>query len=84
MGADNVLWDPRYHGSIMMVPVLYCTCVMAIMAVTFALFVAARLWQHHVRKQPFRAHAKEMQDEEEVGTALPCLGSFIHLLVYPM
>ena len=69
--ADNVLWDPRYHGSIMMVPVLYCTCIMAIMAVTFALFVAARLWQHRVRKQPFRAHAKETQDEEEVGIAFP-------------
>ncbi|CAL5223553.1 g6086 [Coccomyxa viridis] len=62
---DNVLWDPRYHGSIMMVPVLYCTCVLSIMAATFVLFVGLRLWQHQVRKQPFRAHAKETQDEEE-------------------
>ena len=54
----------------MMVPVLYCTCVMSIMAATFVLFVAMRLWQHGVQKRPFRAHAKETQDEEEVG--LPC------------
>ena len=67
--ADNVLWDPRYHGSIMMVPVLYCTCVMSIIAATFVLFVGLRLWQHRVRKQPFRAHTKETQDEEEVGPA---------------
>ena len=67
--ADNVLWDPRYHGSVMMVPVLYCTCVLSIMAGTFVLFVGLRLWQHRVKKQPFRAHAKETQDEEEVGPA---------------
>ena len=54
----------------MMVPVLYCTCIMAIMAATFVLFVALRLWQHGVQKRPFRAHAKETQDAEEVG--LPC------------
>jgi len=53
----------------MMVPVLYCTCVMSIMAATFVLFVGLRLWQHRVKKQPFRAHAKETQDEEEVGPA---------------
>ena len=68
--ADSKLWDPRYHGSVMMVPVLYCTCIMAIMAATFVLFVALRLWQHGVQKRPFRAHAKETQDAEEVG--LPC------------
>lgn len=54
-----------------MVPVLYCTCVLSIMAATFVLFVGLRLWQHRVRKQPFRAHAKETQDEEEVGPASP-------------
>ena len=54
----------------MMVPVLYCTCIMSIMAATFVLFVAMRLWQHGVQKRPFRAHAKETQDEEEVGP--PC------------
>ena len=64
-----MLWDPRYHGSVMMVPVLYCTCVLSIMAATFVLFVGLRLWQHRVKKQPFRAHVKETQDEEEVGPA---------------
>ena len=68
-GADSALWDPRYHGSVMMVPVLYCTCILSIMAATFALFVGLRLWQHRVRRQPFRAHTKETQDEEEVGLA---------------
>lgn len=67
--ADSALWDPRYHGSVMMVPVLYCTCVLTIMAATFVLFVGLRLWQHRVKKQPFRAHTKETQDEEEVGPA---------------
>ena len=43
---------------------------MAIMAATFVLFVALRLWQHGVQKRPFRAHAKETQDAEEVE--LPC------------
>jgi hypothetical protein len=68
----------------MMVPVLYCACVMAIMAVTFTLFVAARLWQHCVRKQPFRAHAKETQDEEEVGHCssirAPCMHPLVKLV----
>lgn len=59
----------------MMVPVLYCTCIMAIMAATFVLFVALRLWQHGVQKRPFRAHAKETQDAEEVR--LPCCATQI-------
>lgn len=65
--ADNAAWDPRYHGSIMMAPVLYCTCLMAIVAATFALFVGLRLWQYRVAKRPFRAHHPEPHDEEEVG-----------------
>ena len=69
--ADNVLWDPRYHGSVMMVPVLYCTCLLSIMAGTFVAFVALRLWQHRVQKRPFRAHARDTQDEEEVWISLP-------------
>ncbi len=66
----------------MMVPVLYCTCILSIIAATFVLFVGLRLWQHRVKKQPFRAHTKETQDEEEVrpashtasAHASPCLG----------
>jgi len=52
--------------------VLYCTCVMCIMAGTFVLFVGLRLWQHRVKKQPFRAHTKDIGDEEEVGAAYKC------------
>ena len=65
--ADNPAWDPRYHGSIMMAPVLYCACLMAIVAATFGLFLGLRLWQYRVAKRPFRAHHAEPHDEEEVG-----------------
>ena len=40
----------------MMAPVLFCACLMAIVAATFALFVALRLWQYRVAKRPIRAH----------------------------
>lgn len=59
-------WDPRYHGSVMMAPVLYCACIMAIVAATFVVFVALRLWQYRVAKKPLRANTREPHDEEEV------------------
>ena len=66
--ADNAAWDPRYHGSIMMAPVLYVTCLMSVLAATLALFLALRLWQARVAKRPFRGGAgREPADEEEVG-----------------
>ena len=52
----------------MMAPVLYCTCLMAILAATLALFLLLRLWQHRVAKRPFRGgNGREPADEEEVG-----------------
>jgi archaellum biogenesis protein FlaJ (TadC family) len=61
-----VTWDPRYHGSVMMEPVLFCVCIMSIVAATFAAFVGLRLWQYRVAKRPFRDQAREPHDEEEV------------------
>ncbi len=65
--ADSPTWDPRYHGSIMMVPVLYCACILCIIGVTFGVFVLLRVWQYRVAKRPFRAQGREPHDEEEVN-----------------
>ncbi|KAK9917098.1 hypothetical protein WJX75_000858 [Coccomyxa subellipsoidea] len=62
---ENPTWDPRYHGSVMMVPVLYCTCILCIIGATFGVFVLLRLWQYRVAKRPFRAQGREPHDEEE-------------------
>ncbi len=78
MSAENPAWDPRYHGSIMMAPVLFCACLMAIVAGSFALFVALRLWQYRVAKRPFRAHNTEPHDEEEV--VMPPMLTVPHML----
>jgi hypothetical protein len=50
----------------MMVPVLYCVCILCILGATFGVFVLLRLWQYRVAKRPFRAQGREPHDEEEV------------------
>lgn len=51
----------------MMVPVAFVACLMSVVAITFALFVAARLWQlRAARAPPYKALRP---DEEEAWTA---------------
>ena len=67
-GAEHPQWHPGYHGSVMMVPVVFVACLMSVVAATFALFVAARLWQLRAgaRAPPYKALRP---DEEEAWTA---------------
>ena len=66
--AEHPQWHPGYHGSVMMVPVVFVACLMSIIAATFALFVGARLWQLRAaaRAPPYKALRP---DEEEAWTA---------------
>ena len=66
--AEHPQWHPGYHGSVMMVPVAFVACLMSVVAATFALFVAARLWQLRAaaRAPPYKALRP---DEEEAWTA---------------
>ena len=64
-GADEVppAWDPSFHGSAMMVPVLFVTWVVGVLLLSVLLYVGLRLnWQ---RRHAPRPHAWLPQIDEE-------------------
>jgi len=43
--AGNIAWDPSYHGSMMMVPVVFVTWLMVVLAVVLASYLAVMVAQ---------------------------------------
>lgn len=51
--AGNIAWDPNYHGSTMMVPVVFVTWLMVVLAVALVSFAVVSLAKMHRTGQGF-------------------------------